>query len=201
MYKYVDHIQTNTFKCFNLNCTLKQTVFFCFFLSNFSNMSLYYLDYLYYLAYIICYSHRVLMSKFAKSFKLAPECPSSSSKVNVGCITFQCKNILTRCPGYFVVLFMKRWQYIWPCTLSLGALAIVKQPARPTLHFGPVPLFASTLHNEDQQKQPHRIHTPLKLDKRCLSSNTCLLPEHALSSLLYSFTFLFSMFPPWVLNK
>lgn len=140
------------------------------------------------------------MSKFTKRFKLVPECPSSSSEVNVGCITFQCKNILTGCSGYFVVLFMKRWQYIWPCTLSLGALAIVNQPARQTLHFGPVPLFSSTLHNQDQQEQLHRIRTPLMLDKRCLSSNTHLLPEHTLSSLLYSFTFLFSMFPPWVLN-
>lgn len=71
-------------------------------------------------------SHRGLMSKFTKSFKLVPECPSSSSKVNVGCLTFQCKNVLHCCSGYFVVLFMKWWKDIWPCTLSLGALAIVK---------------------------------------------------------------------------
>lgn len=99
------------------------------------------------------------MIKVTKSFKIIPERPSSFTKVNVGHITFQGDNSLTLCSGYFVVLFMKWWQNIWPCILSLGALAIVKQPARPTLHFGPVPLFVSKLHNQEKQKRLHWIHT------------------------------------------
>lgn len=104
-------------------------------------------------------SHRGLMIKVTKSFKIVPEWPSSPTEVNVGHITFQGDNSLILCSGHFVVLFMKWWQYIWPCILSLGALAIVKQLARPTLHFGPVPLFVSTLHNQEKQKRLHRIHT------------------------------------------
>lgn len=39
-----------------------------------------------------------------------------------------------KCSGCFADLFIKKWQYIYPCTLYPGALGIVKQPARSTLH-------------------------------------------------------------------